>query len=276
MRAAIAVGLAVSAVSFSAALARAEPTICEVRSTDPVMGLFDVHCGPPHACASADDCSETGFETPVCGTALEDLPDICRPHCGTLVGCDGDGDCRRFRDAVGSCHLTSTAAGGIGVCAYPALGASYCVAVGEALDPMRFARCHTRPDGTATSNYFEGNCDGDGCPNGGDNLPCVNDRTPCLTLDTTVACSTSPIDGGVFPLDAGVVVTPDAGGLDAGPETDAGVVEPFDAYVPPASSFGGGGGVRCTCRTARTPASHGVMALSVGLVLATLARRRSR
>jgi MYXO-CTERM domain-containing protein len=226
-------------------------------------------------CATADDCVETGFTDPVCGSSLGDLPDICRPHCGTMVGCSVDGDCRPFRTFAGVCLRGADGATTTGICAYRGLGVSYCTDGGDTtIEPLMLAHCHLRPDGSVTSDYFEGDCDQDGCANGGDVAPCVAGEEPCGTPDLTIACSNATPDAGVPERDAGAPI--DAGSRDAGIEPfDAGATEPgIDANQLTGVSFGGGGGVRCSCRTTRAAPPSPLGTLAVAAVALTVAGRR--
>ena len=228
------------------------------------------------------------------------LPDVCRPRCGTLVRCsDPATDCRPFAGSLGRCVPVSHDPT-FGVCAYPSVGVTYCGTA--SLDPITFARCHTRPDGSPTSDYFEGNCDEDSCPNGQDTMPCVTDRLPCGARDLTLACSVAP------PIDSG---EPDAGTRDAGGTEDASAA--MDASLGDASavmdaslggdasdedaravdaalaredaamtdgsnvrpfSFGGGGGCRCAVGAGRIE-SRNVLAIA-GLLFLLAVRRRRR
>lgn len=271
--------LAVASLSgFAATPARAELRICEILSTSPTGG-FEPLCLPPTPCVPGDDvCS--GFTEGVCGTALADLPLYCRPHCGTILACSEGADCRRWRDALGDCRLVAAGMDPpFSVCAYPSLGATYCGTPGAPVPTERFAACHTRPDGSPTSNYFEGNCDGDGCPNGGDLLPCVNDRAPCSELDLTISCSSAPIDAGVPDggnLPDASVTAFDAGDLDAGASVpfDAGASVPFDAPASLPVSFGGGGGCRCAVGSGGAPSS--ALAASAVLLATVITRARRK
>lgn len=254
------------------AVARAEPTICEITGVEPSAGTIELLCAPPESCITEGDCVESGFSDPVCGSSLADLPSICRPRCGTMIGCTGDIDCRPFRDIPGSCVTTTTTSGATyGLCAYRGLDVTYCTdAGGDTIEPSQVAHCHLRPgDGTLTSDYFEGDCDLDGCANGADPFPCVFSKDPvCGVLDTTVACSNATPDAGVPSLDAGPAAR-DAGvvpSFDAGPGVDANRVTGV--------SFGGGGGVVCTCRAHGRSAAPWALFLGIGLAL--VARRVAR
>lgn len=243
--------------------ARADLMICEIdhidRSTDPP--ILEQTCHARTSCSDSDPgaCREL-YRTGVCDSVLRES--FCRPSCGTVLRCDGDSDCPALvvTTARPRCLLGAFPEGSAdtppGVCVYPGLdggarGTTYCSVTGVSLDG--FLRCHTGPEGT-TSNWFAGDCDGDGCVNGDDVDPCSPDITECLPGGPRgPMCMPVAPDGGVPDLDAS---TPDddagAGGMDAG-ASDAGAASDdsgsgFDGgntSAPPGTSFGGGGGCRC-------------------------------
>ena len=133
-------------------------------------------------------------------------------------------------------------------------------------------------DGVPVLNFFAGDCDEDGCPNGYDAAPCTRcDGEACGTVsrDPRSTCPNGrAADTELDPSDC----NPDAGTSDAGVATgDAGVASPMDTGIQsntdtgPRPTFGGGGG--CTCTASRS-ASHGSALLALGLALTCIARRR--
>jgi hypothetical protein len=135
-----------------------------------------------------------------------------------------------------------------------------------------------------TDNFFAGDCDGDGAPNGCDDEICMpGGGTSTCTSVPGVGCTpsyTPPPDAGV---DAGPDSGSDAGDAGGESETDGGSnVTPTDGgsggidggaggHVP---SFGGGGGCRCAVGSRQAPLGSILFGLALGIVIAQ--RRRSR
>lgn len=130
--------------------------------------------------------------------------------------------------------------------------------------------------GGRTANFFEGDCDGDGCPNGYDQALCdACDNRGCRSdtsdprVGTTCPSSRPPTEPRVCPPDAGT----DAGHDDAGPN-DAGMMDAPSPMSPDAGriSFGGGGG--CNCMVGAHPQSRGASLVLFGLIAWVVKRRR--
>ncbi|HJL14449.1 MAG TPA: hypothetical protein RMH99_02265 [Sandaracinaceae bacterium LLY-WYZ-13_1] len=156
----------------------------------------------------------------------------------------------------------------------------------------RVSDCHRRALSSGwTPNWYLGDCDGDGCPNGADPAPCADgselcEATPFLgpscdgTPTPVDAGVTPPVDAGPTPgADAGPTPAPDAGpplAVDAGPSPpmDAGTAPGVDAAeAPNGLEFTGGGG--CTCRAAPARGGSGAWLAALGL-LGWIAGRRRR
>jgi hypothetical protein len=261
--------LACAACLLVAGPASAEPLICDLTgsgATPEYHCNMPVSCGPGTTCPSfftEARCDEFGFGGP-----------RCRPACGTLFTCDGDSDCPGLAGVLATCERAELYADGpAGVCTFAGLGIEYCVEDGVAIRAGDVAHCHQRPDGSYTANWFEGDCDRDGCPNGSDVAVCFSSGAPCLapnlgpgceapTTDAGVPDAGVPVaDAGAAPADGGPAST-DAGSVDAGSRVDAGSSRDggsagFDAgrQLPPdqVPSFHGGGG--CACSAAAGPSS---------------------
>lgn len=128
-------------------------------------GAFGLGCEALELCSEGDTCPD--------GTPCNPLSGVCLPECSTIIGCDDDSDCGSLR-AGGACQTFVGGAGfDGGVCTAPDLPIQYCNATGP-LSPERFLSCHTLPfSDTLTPSWFDGDCDGDGCPNASDGVPCV-------------------------------------------------------------------------------------------------------
>jgi hypothetical protein len=227
-----------------------------------------------------------------CETGWSDVP-RCRPSCSTLFLCvpgttAGGGpppeQCPMLGGVAGVCApLPATinpVDGRTGFCVYSPFFDTSCSA-----GDLGLACFHRPDDDMLTSNYWAGDCDGDGAPNGCDAQRCVagGGSTTCMTVPG-MGCTpsyTPPPDAGVGPGndagsqnadgggsngDAGNVPTPDSG------NTTADASSAFDAGV--AAGFSGGGGCRCAAAgvRARPMAGTAMLLLLLGLVM----RRRAK
>lgn len=295
--------LATCTLALSLALAppaRAEPTVCTIFPATMGTMPYEHRCAPPTSCDSDATCDPAVLgEGAVCqaydGRSGERL---CRGACSTVFGCSEGGDCPRLGGVTGRCAPTGALGGAPpGICLYDTADTSrivYCTGTGPIAHDA-FARCHTTPAGEITTNYYEGDCDEDGCPNGADPAPCLAGDEPCLepgTLGPLCARPTVPPDAGVSLPDAGppaadaAISTPDGGnaGEDAGGGEDAGSGGDLDAgpsremdagEVPPGIGFNGGGGCRCAVPGGASSSGSGALALAA-LALVAIARRAVR
>ena len=216
-------------------------------------GATVLSCATAHSCASDRmDCPDVGF---MCRDGM------CEPTiCGSLYGCRQASDCEGTPFGPGTCVRAPDAfapapEGPDGFCAFSTYRT-------DARCAPTIGDCTRTPFGATTLDFFAGDCDSDGCPNGADDSVCVAGFTSCpATL--SLACGTmlqARVDAGVPFLDAGASV-------------DAGV--PLDAPAPPQVSFAGGGGCRCGVgRPTLSPLLGPLLpTVLVGLLLA-LTRRR--
>jgi MYXO-CTERM domain-containing protein len=204
-----------------------------------------------------------------------------------MFGCSADSACPDVAGATGECVTLgpATATDPVGICVYPAAQIDYCPATdGDGTVIGHYlATCHTTPTGEVTANYFLGDCDADGCPNGSDGTPCVAGEDVCGAVMRGGECGPGrALDGGIATPDASIDAdggnVQDDGGVgepDAGGERPDGGTSTMDAGPPPVSFHGGGG---CTCRVGsrdapRSSAAAGALALGA-LVLGALRRRR--
>ena len=133
--------------------------------------------------------------------------------------------------------------------------------------------------GAPELNFFEGDCDDDGCPNGYDLAPCtrcdgeicgVTTRDPRERCNNTRAPEINIDPPGCTNADASMNLLADAG---ATSQTDANINPLMDAGARP--TFGGGGGCTCTVSSnASSNASPRMALLAVGLALVVVKRRR--
>jgi hypothetical protein len=147
--------------------------------------------------------------------------------------------------------------GALGVCLYPDF-LDDC----SDLAALDTSRCFVTPRGTVTANFYDGDCDGDGCPNGND-----PDRCDACDEATCAVESTDPRTDCHHPGEP--LLDPAWCQPDASAAMDAGAGEPRSVR------FSGGG---CTCRVGARPEGtipQGV-ALGATFLAATLLRRRSR
>ena len=217
-------------------------------------------CAFPHACVVAG-------MTRACPVGFACAAGACEPsQCSSFYACRSVDDCQGAPSELGT-PVRCQVAGGLLDSTVGSPRDGFCV-----FDTFHIAetRCSLsdgtqcfRIGGTTVDDFFQGDCDGDGCPNLLDEDSCDASRTgPCDVPMDSPACAMR-----VMPpvtLDGGV----DAGS-DAGPaEMDAATT--VDGGVPPSISFYGGGG--CRCGVLAAPTRGGALVLVVPLVL--LARRR--
>jgi MYXO-CTERM domain-containing protein len=280
------------------AAARAEPLHCRVTGLDGGGTILAYRCSAPVPCSTVATCDPTVFgDRAVCQAFDERTGEpFCRAECSTILGCDETSDCARLGSATPQCVPFEPSDGGepSGLCLYPTLGITYCADAPPTVIDHYWMACHTLPGGGVTSNYFDGDCDGDGCANGEDSTPCIAGDGPCVPRTRGPLCGTAmALDAGVgsgdggTSADAGATTEPDGGNAttpDAGEdEDDAGTTVELDAGergemdaggAPPGIGFNGGGGCRCGV-PGRGSAPGG--ALGIGLLaLLALARRRNR
>lgn len=268
--------------SFGVSTAHAELTLCTLKAL-PDDGPPTITCEPPQFCSNDDECGAEGEGEAIC----QEIPTgggVCRVLCSTLFGCDTDDDCNKLPVATARCvpyELSDPAAppdGGVvrqSFCHFPLLAEQYCVPAGEERVTLEsFRKCHTTVDGTLTNDYFDGDCDHDGCPNGDDGAPCDGAGTCGLVPGPRPFCERieilPPEDAGIEEADAGVTQDEDGGvaGKDAGKPSAS-----IDAG--PAVSFRGGGGAGCSVSASRSDGSIGGFAI-VGLAAVGFLRRRRR
>ncbi len=205
-------------------------------------------------------------------------------------------DCRFSGTGAAGLCVRPPDSGALGVCLFEEFFESCTdpasLVVGDA--------CFRDPSsGLLTENFYQGDCDGDGCPNGQDSdrcRQCDGARCGTMSVDTRTDC-VSIVGAGLDDPDrcfADAGVSPDAStvSLDAAldPQTDAAFTDaPSDASSTPTDApamdapsvptphFGGAG---CRCRTLpSTEPSRmalGAFALSASFVLAATRRSRAR
>jgi hypothetical protein len=303
-RAGIALAIAGSAIVPSA---RAEFRTCHITGRSGTTPVYT--CSAPVGCDEPSTCPEALGDAPMC-LELLDSESICIARCSTLFGCTTTSDCPRIFDGSPTCVPFSAAVSGDppGLCLLldPGLDVTYC-ADGEVI-PHYFSACHTDRTGSLATNYWDGDCDGDGCPNGIDPTTCTRGGE-CGTVSRGLFCATMmAADGGVAtvdagaatddagpePRDAGATMAGDASGnagdggrRDAGPITqldgsaaeDGGRPGLFDAgtELVQLPTFSGGGGCRCAAPGSGRAGSGAAGALSVlALLLLSVASRRRK
>ncbi len=176
-------GAALCAVLCAGSMsARADRGACVL---DPAGGRV---CTPGTAsCSTRATCiTGPGTEDQTCqdvvsnGTASRE----CVEDCTTLFACTSAGDCPRVNDIAPTCSPVAPPTGAPSICTWSvgtgtttplAAQVTYCTAPGNHISSSQIAACHRRADDRTafTSDYFRGDCDGDGCPNGHDTNPCV-------------------------------------------------------------------------------------------------------
>ncbi len=263
-------------------------------------------------CMTADSTMSGAIVSGRCRRVLSRDSLVCVPNtytgtpnpAYTAIACCGDsttaGACATF-GGVCKTIVSSTGTPPEPGCVPSALVDAYC-AGDTAISLATLRQCFTVAGSIPavyTADFAQGDCDGDGVPNG-----C--DSTRCPGGDTVDAGMTCPVEAGMpdgaVSLEAGLVDggSTDDGGLgsdDAGPEddagasmdagsnqqTDAGSGQQMDAGSGGhddggTPGFGGDvrGGGGCNCRAASGPSGDGTGAALGGLLLlgAVLARRR--
>ncbi len=240
-------------------------------------------------CAAGTECEDGWSDGP-----------RCRPECGTIFACapatgGATGEvCPPFDGMIGACLPVPDPLypGYGGVCMYGGLSDLSCPS------SMLSSACFVDPTtGSATANFFQGDCDTDGVPNGCDPTQCSADGMVSALCDDVpgVGCDAVPP-----PPDAGVeedaaVVDADAGNTDGGntdvdaanepdasAETDAASVRDAGSSSADAGSsevdvsgqrFGGGGGCRCGAAGGDRGGLGGIALVALALG-AWVARRR--
>jgi len=209
-------------------------------------------------CHSADPCPDTGEMCPAPLMCISYAPAMGETYCiprDDQLCCWATTDCVRGGDVIGRCVRFATDRAGI--CVWPDF--DYCAGGGNPPESA-VVNCLTAPSGDSVLNFNDGDCDGDGHPNGSDACPC--EGPTLLPVDAT-GCPMEP-DAGPPGSDAGP-----PGGNDAG----GGVIDrpPSDLS---GSTFRGDGG--CSCWTAGG-ADAPPLGLGLGLLLGLgLAFRRRR
>ncbi len=202
-------------------------------------------------------CSPTGS---VCNaTACNPGRTLWTSDCPALAGSVG---------SVGACAPTDGAENlPLGFCIYEEWFAG---CAGE--DSGSFLDCFTSPIDGSFGNFYDGDCDGDGCPNGFDSNPCLRcDGSEC----STVSRDPRPLCRGLPPVDLRdpIDCAPDAGPPDAGGASDDAGITAMD--TGPRPTFGGGGGCTCTASSGTSP-SAGLLAVVLALALIQRRRRAAR
>ncbi len=262
---------------------------CDVSTAGVIM------CGDARPCTvGATSPLPCGFGA--CEAEWSDVP-RCRPPCSDFflcaVGASYPEQCPQLNGQPGTCVPLPAAIPAPplrdGYCTYSDFTDASCA--GTTLTPSCF-----QPPGMTrlTDDFFAGDCDRDGAPNGCDDAICMaGGGTSTCRPEPGPGCTpsyTPPPDAGPGP-DAGSDAGDDAGedadtGADAGqePGTDGGSnVTPTDtgsggmdagASGGPVASFAGGGGCRCAVGSRQAPLGSIVLALALGIVIAQ--RRRAR
>ncbi len=256
-------------------------------------GATGLVCGDARPCNPA---SASILPCPIgsCEDGWSDGP-RCRPDCGSLFLCTlgsrpGGGSppeqCPMLDGATGVCSplpaSLAPVAGRDGICIYSSFFDSSC------LGAVPLDACFVSPGGGFTSNYFAGDCDGDGAPNACDTAICMSGGETSACRDVVGAgCTptyTPPSDAGVdggsdAAIATDAATTPDSGSaaVDAASVADAGNTS-GDASITMdggiRAGFSGGGGCRCAAAGTRTRpwAGTALALLALGLVM----RRRPR
>ncbi|MBX7194567.1 MAG: hypothetical protein K1X94_21100 [Sandaracinaceae bacterium] len=202
--------------------------------------------GPTLVCDDVCPCSTIRACTPA--------PEVlAHPSCESLSPMGRNGLCVR-----------PDAPGVLGFCVYEEY-LEDCSRLGD----ITLDSCFQSPTGEFTPNFYAGDCDGDGCPNGQDPDRCVPcDGVACLdtTVDPRVECPAMLTDPWVDPP----ACFPEDAGIDAGVE-DLDASASLDAPASPPTSFGGSG-----CRCAVGGASRDPMGIAAALlaILVAVGRRR--
>jgi hypothetical protein len=177
--------------ALAAAPAEAEPSVCTFDDTGTRT------CLAPRACAGRDDCVTGGPHDDWFCEATPPMAGMeCMPGCTTMFGCGIPSDCPAINGMAPTCDPVQPPSGSSmtpNACTYrlpsgmtiaPDQLITYCTAPGFHIPLTRLSACHTIP-GTSivTTDYYLGDCDGDGCPNGHDTDPCVAAAGRCAVAD---------------------------------------------------------------------------------------------
>ena len=240
-------------------------------------------------CATSTFC-DAGDPTPPPTCPDQTQAQCCRVEGGEYV-CDGNlgaCGCSTLNTCTPSVRVSDNAAcapivdgGAPGLCVRPNEPGALGVCVYEEflsscsdVEALSLESCFLTTGRTRTDDFFLGDCDGDGCPNGQDSDSCAAcDDARCATVsaDTRAGCGAVENPGQndpamCLPPDAGPVMELDAG-MDAGPALDAGAVT--DATPNNRARFGGNG---CQC-IAGSPRRARPLPVAV-VALALLARKK--
>lgn len=210
--------------------------------------FWDIRCETiPGICQDVSDCSGYDLIDPICDDYPGTGASSCRSRCSTYFSCSRDDDCPRYAGTTGTCRIWDSLFSPTGACEYRAAGITYCGDPGAVVYYGEISDCYRLPYDSSdrlVSNWFEGDCDNDGCPNGSDASPCVAGETCGSTQVLGWLCA-RPIgtvsfgsgrDGGAV-ADAGALdsSTPEPGAPDSStPDSsapDSGTVMRLDAAV---------------------------------------------
>lgn len=173
--------------TMAAAPALAEPSVCTFDDAGART------CSVPATCAGRDDCVTGGphddwfCEAPRPPSAVL----VCMPGCTTMFGCGIPADCPVMNGLAPTCDPVASGVPNActyrvasGMAAAPHTLITYCTAPTLHIPTMRMTACHTIPGtSTLTPDYYQGDCDMDGCPNGHDTDPCVAAAGACTVID---------------------------------------------------------------------------------------------
>lgn len=171
--------------------ARAEPGVCDL---DPAGARV---CLGPRGCTERVDCLVGGRADAFVCESLGPIgtSGTCVPDCTTMFSCNVPTDCPTLGLVVPTCDPVEPPVGMTSVpsaCTYrtgttslpPNARITYCTAPAFHIPSAMFRACHTDPSGVVTDDYFRGDCDADGCPNGADTDPCTAARGACTATNT--------------------------------------------------------------------------------------------
>lgn len=157
-------------------------------------------CGSPISCGQRSECFVgPGTDDRTCqSVAAATSTRECIPQCTTLFGCGGNEQCPTIHGIAPTCSPTVVApqictwtTTSTSVPAYAQI--SYCPAMpGGHITESNISSCHRLPNSSPavwTPDYFQGDCDDDGCPNGFDTNPCHSDRGACTPVTGTAVDS---------------------------------------------------------------------------------------
>lgn len=179
----------------------AQPLSARAERSDCVLDAAGQRvCGSRSTCTTRASCIVgTGTESLRCEdvAANGDTTRECLRDCTTLFSCTTSAECPRVNGIAGTCSPVSPPTDSPMICTWttPSLSApadeqvSYCVGPGYHVSPTQIALCHRRTGALSayTEDYYRGDCDGDGCPNGRDNDPCTPAMGACDPGATAIA-----------------------------------------------------------------------------------------